>query len=663
MGTDLKKVMPVVYQYQPLRDESSIRLLKLKPSGGSELICELLEVSITNPPKYEALSYAWGSGQATSSIQCSGKPLSVSASCAAALHRLRQRFSSRLLWIDQICINQPDAVEKSHQLVLMGEIYSKAQAVVIWLGERTDESDRALQHLRELEALTPPPQTYLRAREKGTAYQQGYLFGRERGLRAKLEAFHDGRALDLLHMFTRSWFTRTWTLQEIALARQATVLCGKETIDWGALCHVMAVMADIRYHQTQSFLDSMAVGRLALCKNLKNLVNGLIRTVPAWGDENPQPILTYILRSVRMKEVTKHEDKIYALYGLTQALNMNDFPPPAVGEPVEQIYSEATRFAISHDQSLAILYQVEGSSGNYALPSWVPDLSQQRNLPSPLWHQHFHAAKSSKPRFSFPSMTQLCVQGKRTDMVVVIGLSTSSVDRPDDVAGGLHTSSGHSSSGHIAMALEPYPNGEPALQAFAKTIVQNAACGPMSAELNPRVSSAKASVSGSDTTVRSQDLPARLLDHFAIWHPIIMADDPVMGQGIESLEAMLDVNTMPPHFRREYFEQEKFRAISHTPAWKMTAAANLKAERFHFMAYLNSVNRVFFTTAAGYMGLGPKSMQPGDFVALFSGMALPAAVRAENGFYRLLGPVYIQGIMDGELWCEEEANLEDILIV
>ncbi|KAJ9660012.1 hypothetical protein H2201_007117 [Coniosporium apollinis] len=615
--------MPVVYQYQPLRDESSIRLLKLKPSGGSELICELLEVSITNPPKYEALSYAWGSGQATSSIQCSGKPLSVSANCAAALHRLRQRFSSRLLWIDQICINQPDAVEKSHQLVLMGEIYSKAQAVVIWLGERTDESDRALQHLRELEALTPPPQTYLRAREKGTAYQQGYLFGRERGLRAKLEAFHDGRALDLLHMFTRSWFTRTWTLQEIALARQATVLCGKETIDWGALCHVMAVMADIRYHQTQSFLDSMAVGRLALCKNLKNLVNGLIRTVPAWGDENPQPILTYILRSVRMKEVTKHEDKIYALYGLTQALNMNDFPPPAVGEPVEQIYSEATRFAISHDQSLAILYQVEGSSGNYALPSWesVQTWSLSSDFPPALW------------------------TGQMT------------------LPGGLHTSSGHSSSGHIAMALEPYPNGEPALQAFAKTIVQNAACGPMSAELNPRVSSAKASVSGSDTTVRSQDLPARLLDHFAIWHPIIMADDPVMGQGIESLEAMLDVNTMPPHFRREYFEQEKFRAISHTPAWKMTAAANLKAERFHFMAYLNSVNRVFFTTAAGYMGLGPKSMQPGDFVALFSGMALPAAVRAENGFYRLLGPVYIQGIMDGELWCEEEANLEDILIV
>lgn len=425
-------------------------------------------------------------------------------------------------------------------------------------------------------------------------------------------------------------------MQELALARQATILCGKETIDWGALCHVMAVMAEIRYHQTQSFLDSIAVGRLALCKNLKNLVNGLIKTVPAWGDENPQPILTYILRSVRMKEVTKHEDKIYALFGLIQALEMNNFPPPAVGKPIEQIYSEATRFAISHDQSLAILYQVEGSSGNYALPSWVPDLSHHHSLPSPLWHQHFHAAKSSKPRFSFPTMTQLRVQGKRTDMVVAIGLSTSSVNQPNDGAGGLeYIIRAFQQWTHLAMALEPYPNGEIALQAFAKTIVQNAACGPMREELNPRVASAKDPVPNRDATARSQALPARLLDYFAIWHPIIMADDQLIGQGIESVEATLDVDTMPPLFRRNYFEQEKFRAISHTPAWKMIAAANLKAERFHFIAYLNSVNRVFFITAAGYMGLGPKMMQTGDFVALISGMALPVAVREENSFYRL----------------------------
>lgn len=95
-----------------------------------------------------------------------------------------------MLWIDQICINQPDAVEKSSQLALMGEIYCKAQSVVIWLGAGTEDSNRALQYLRELEPLMPSPQTYMRAREEGTAYQQGYLFTCERPLRKKLEEFH-----------------------------------------------------------------------------------------------------------------------------------------------------------------------------------------------------------------------------------------------------------------------------------------------------------------------------------------------------------------------------------------------------------------------------------------------------------------------------------------
>lgn len=118
---------------------------------------------------------------------------------------------------------------------------------------------------------------------------------------------------------------------------------------------------------------------------------------------------------------------------------------------------------------------------------------------------------------------------------------------------------------------------------------------------------------------------------------------------------------MPPNFPREYFEEESIRAISHTPAWKIIAAVNLKAERFRFMAYLNSVNRVFFTIAACYMGNGPKMMQAGGFVALFTGMALPMAVRPGNESYRCFGPVYIQGIMDGELWSED--GLKDHLVV
>jgi hypothetical protein len=38
------------------------------------------------------------------------------------------------IWMDSICINQVGLIEKSHQIPLMGAIYSQATRVIIFLG-------------------------------------------------------------------------------------------------------------------------------------------------------------------------------------------------------------------------------------------------------------------------------------------------------------------------------------------------------------------------------------------------------------------------------------------------------------------------------------------------------------------------------------------------
>jgi hypothetical protein len=45
------------------------------------------------------------------------------------LQYLRYKESLRVLWIDAICINQNDLNEKSKQVLIIGEIYSKATKV------------------------------------------------------------------------------------------------------------------------------------------------------------------------------------------------------------------------------------------------------------------------------------------------------------------------------------------------------------------------------------------------------------------------------------------------------------------------------------------------------------------------------------------------------
>lgn len=52
------------------------------------------------------------------------------------------------LWIDQICINQDDVVERTEQVSIMRDIFACADAVTIWPSMETEELHKALEILR-----------------------------------------------------------------------------------------------------------------------------------------------------------------------------------------------------------------------------------------------------------------------------------------------------------------------------------------------------------------------------------------------------------------------------------------------------------------------------------------------------------------------------------
>ncbi|KAF3766667.1 hypothetical protein M406DRAFT_53104, partial [Cryphonectria parasitica EP155] len=112
----------------------------------SAIYCELIERPLgAEEPTYEALSYCWGGQSLTQEIFCEGRRLMVTKNCESALRYFRPAVNGhvRRLWIDAICINQGDISEKSNQLQLMGEIYSGASRVLVWL---EDDSSRILLH-------------------------------------------------------------------------------------------------------------------------------------------------------------------------------------------------------------------------------------------------------------------------------------------------------------------------------------------------------------------------------------------------------------------------------------------------------------------------------------------------------------------------------------
>ncbi|KAF3070084.1 hypothetical protein CFAM422_006882 [Trichoderma lentiforme] len=122
--------------YQPL-DAGYIRLLKLLPGSGPDPISiQLQSASLEDPGPYTALSYVWGDAKVDRRTIYSGDTeLSVTANLFHALCRFRDVSETRTWWIDAICINQSSITERTQQVGMMLEIYTKAERTVMWLGE------------------------------------------------------------------------------------------------------------------------------------------------------------------------------------------------------------------------------------------------------------------------------------------------------------------------------------------------------------------------------------------------------------------------------------------------------------------------------------------------------------------------------------------------
>lgn len=121
------------------------------------------------------------------SFSISETVLEVLNQVAASQH---VRGEKKLLWLDQICINQEDPDEKLDQIFRMGQIYSKAESVFIWLGPTANNSDAALDGLpRMLEDLmainkamvirAELPDDFAYGLNMNDGKNYGYLFSRQ----------------------------------------------------------------------------------------------------------------------------------------------------------------------------------------------------------------------------------------------------------------------------------------------------------------------------------------------------------------------------------------------------------------------------------------------------------------------------------------------------
>lgn len=127
------------FEHEPLdTTRTQIRLLRIQPYRYRQMriTCNVEIFDLSQAPAYQALSYEWGPEHPNHFININGKLFSIRTNLWDFLDILckRKDTSGCYFWIDQICIDQTNIRERSHQVQLMGSIYSNAAMVLAWLG-------------------------------------------------------------------------------------------------------------------------------------------------------------------------------------------------------------------------------------------------------------------------------------------------------------------------------------------------------------------------------------------------------------------------------------------------------------------------------------------------------------------------------------------------
>jgi hypothetical protein len=194
----------MAYPYQKLRDRD-IRVLYLAPGHFSDPIrCGLITLSLANKPRYEALSYAWGTVDAFNLIAVDHCPVRIRANLESALRHLRYEQRDRILWVDAVCINQADDEERAHQLAQMATVYAHAASTVIYLGDLDPDADRAFDALE--------------------MFAQDHHLSQIPVWKADdASRLEWARVIIIERVLLFPWWGRVWVIQEVAVSRELQV--------------------------------------------------------------------------------------------------------------------------------------------------------------------------------------------------------------------------------------------------------------------------------------------------------------------------------------------------------------------------------------------------------------------------------------------------------
>lgn len=625
---------PFCYTQLPSKD--SFRIILLEPGqADDQLRCRLQVHRVATAPAYDALSYVWGDPSRSLPLVSDGKQLLITAALEAALRRLRLPETRLALWVDQLCINQADLDERTQQVQLMRDIYSRASKVIVWLGSDDDNQAASARDLvRRIDAVWDDHIDTLR-------------FPSDEELAKRRLPPQDAACWkDLEAMLAAPYFRRIWVVQECRLASDLLVVWGSQQIPWLEFYHTYFWVA------SNSATDSPG---LSLSINSEILFSSSNCPDPGFSDDFDW---LGILKATRFLEATDPRDKVFALLGLLG--DKGALVTPDYREPPLRVFARFAARMVSAMDSLRLL-SFAPLARDVESPRWAPRWEWDRHgamTYKPFEHYQFSASLALRP-VTKPSMSRWDVLALKGVSVDVIEATTAPLEGGlVDTSGNLLNEAWELVQSKKTLLQSRYAETYGLIVAFAWTITAGQALYPHILMYKPAEHE------------HLLDFAAYQVDHVL---RMMEKDDDSLKEG-GCLRSTMDLahlayraynHLSEKGTQAEPLAEEWATWIRETMHWahgdKSTAESacalfdklGVDADaqlRYQSMMGIVTPWRRLFVTKEGYMGLAAHGIQPGDEICVLFGGATPYVVRPTGveGEYLFMGECYVHGLMDGE---------------
>ncbi|RKL36220.1 hypothetical protein BFJ72_g8349 [Fusarium proliferatum] len=635
----------MVYKYDSLLLHGQIRLLKIIPGTQNAVVSSHMSVvNLEDNPTYKCLSYTWGEPGGDETDESWSKPSQTILIDGFEIH-IRQNLYNALIalcqsgilgpiWIDALCINQNDVEERNAQVSQMANIYKSAEEVIVWLGHEREYTQTAVACFQRL----PITRQELLSDE--------HVVLRDKALASC--SFTDSELLAMTRFFTdHAWFGRTWTLQEMWLARELTFMCG--TIY--ASVDVILAGSSIAHDSYSSRSVTEDIQRTPAITWLMNFTYDLIAKLRKEVDETSPSPLGFEVDYHRARHATDPRDKVYGLLAISDTTTADDYMEPVVADyskPARQVFSIAAAHCLLNTTSWRGLSYI-GDRSRYRipdLPSWVPDYTQA--IPWRLLQRR------SEDTFKTATHQQVCIEYDTNSPYNI-----SSPYSYFDTITAVTTAYWEDIEGYpqmveiLNLVLNPFPVkafGEDNVLSVLARILTADQAGIYDYDSYDFVGQFGEMIYGMLwlSISKNPDMVSELLKN-----PNASLSKALISIGIRDRGDLLS-SLLHPY--RQLCRTEEQRESESEPTESQDQSPKGRTSLIHLDWGSASHKRSLFRTKKGHLGLAPQTIKVGDEVGILQGAEVPHVFRQVSGLetsLSLVGDAYVYGIMHGELESED----------